>query len=204
MRRVACTLALLLLTSLLPAAARADIIQATNHYGVVTIMNTGIVTTGSELWNFNGIQVNHHSLGRVTFATGALSSGNIWTGGTFSSVGSSFVMTGRAGAGEPRGTIFSGAFEGPINWTLESYSNHIHAYELTGTIVGQLWNGHEATGTTTQTIYTLWNQERVDHIGDIHLGVTKLSATPEPGTLGLMATGLLAIAGTLRRKLIKQ
>jgi len=112
-------------------------------------------------------------------------------------------MIGRGSAGQPKGTIFSGAFEGPISWTLESYINHIHEYELTGKIAGQLWNGHEVTGTTTQTIYTYWNQEKVDHVGNIHLGVTKFAATPEPGTLGLLGTGLVAIAGLLRRKVAR-
>jgi hypothetical protein len=55
-------------------------------------------------------------------------------------------------------------------------------------------------GFTTQTIFLHQNQWFRDQTGDINLGKTSL-AVPEPGTLGLLGTGLIAVAGSMRRKL---
>lgn len=193
--------ALLLLALFAPITARADGINLTNEFGSVTILTSGITTRGSELMSFNGIVApKNHSLGTVSFSTGALATGSIWTGGTFSDVGSSFVVTGRGMYGEPRGVIFDGAFIGAIDWTLVSSNKQFHEYQLTGDIEGQIWTGRMVTGSTTQTIYTYWNQEKVDHQGGIHLGGTHLN-TPEPGTLGTLGIGMVGIAGLLRRKL---
>ncbi len=205
MRRVVCTLALLAVMALvMPIIAQADTIDLTNQYGTVTITSNGISSVGSQLQSFNGIQANPgHALGSVTFNTGALVSGSIWTGGVFSATGSSFVVKGVGNMGQPKGIIFNGAFEGPIDWTLVASTKLFHEYTLTGTIVGQLYNGHMASGTTTQTIYTYWNQEKIDHKGSVHLGSTVVSSSPEPGTLGLLGTGLVAMAGALRRKIVR-
>lgn len=198
MKRVVFGLALLALV--LPIAARADGITLTNQRGTITILDTGITSTGSQLTSFNGIQApKGHAMGTVNYATGALDSGSIWTGGTFSSVGSFFNVTGVGGYGEPKGPIFTGTFVGEINWTLISSDKFLHIYELQGDIAGQIWNGRMVSGSTTQTIYTKWNQEMIDHKGSIKLGTTQLT-TPEPGTLGLLGTGLVAVAGMLRRK----
>lgn len=198
MKRVVLGLALLALV--LPIAARADGITLTNQRGTVTILDSGITSQGSQLTSFNGIQApKGHAMGTVNYATGALDSGDIWTGGTFSSVGSFFNVTGKGGYGEPKGPIFTGTFVGEINWTLISSDKFLHIYELQGNIAGQIWTGRMVTGTTTQTIYTKWNQEAVDHKGSIRLGSTQLT-TPEPGTLGLMGTGLVVLAGMFRRK----
>jgi hypothetical protein len=198
MKRIWFGLALLAL--LLPVAAWADGVNLTNQYGTVTITDSGIVSKGSELVNFGGIQApKNHSLGSVSFATGALLTGSVWTGGTFSDVGSSFVVIGVGKYGQPKGNIFSGAFLGPIDWSLIASNKQFHEYQLTGEIEGQAWNGRTVTGNTTQTIYTYWNQETVDHKGNINLGLTHLN-TPEPGMLGLMGTGLIAIARVFRRK----
>jgi len=200
MKRVAIGLALLAL--LLPIAAWADGINLVNQYGTVTILSSGITSKGSELTEFNGIVApKRHALGYVSYGTGALVSGSLWTGGTFSATGSYFDVVGKGKWGEPRGNIFIGAFVGPIDWTLISSNKQFHEYQLTGEIEGELWTGRMVTGSTTQTIYTYWNQEKVDHVGFIHLGNTHLN-TPEPGTLGLLGGGLLALAGLFRRKLL--
>lgn len=207
MRRVVCAIVLALLVVVLPVVARADTIDLTNQFGSVTITNAGIASIGSQLKSFNGTLAGKgHALGSVSFWTGAfISTGagsTIWTGGEFSSTGSGFVVKGKWGPAKgDKGTIFKGAFVGAIDWTLVKSSKFFHEYLLTGKIKGQLWNGHMATGTVTEDIYTYWNQEKIDHKGSIHLGGTVLNSTPEPGTLGLLGSGLLAMAGALRRKI---
>jgi hypothetical protein len=175
MRRV---LVLALLALALPMAAWADGIDLVNRFGSITISAAGITSNKSQLKQFNGISAGSGSLGSVTFSTGALVSGSILTGGTFSDVGSSFV--------------------GPVAWTLVAQSGQSLTYTLSGTIQGTLWNGHFVTGTTTQTIYST-NGQITMGIGHIRVGNTGI-LTPEPSTLGLLGTGLVAIAGMLRRK----
>lgn len=199
MKRLALVLAVV---ALVPVAAWADTINLTNHFGTVSITNAGIVSQGSQLMSFNGITASPgHSLGTVSFSTGALSSGSIFTGGTFSSVGSSFVVIGIGNGGQPKGVIFSGSFVGPISWTIVgTQGNFGVTYQLTGTVQGMLFNGHSVTGKVTETIQTFKNQVIVDHRGNVMLG--SLTAVPEPGTLGLFGAGLVAIAGVFRRKLL--
>jgi hypothetical protein len=201
MKRVVLGLALLAL--LLPIAARADGIDLTNRFGTITILNSGITSKGSQLLSFNSFHApKGHAMGSVSFRTGALSSGSIWTGGTFSDVGSGFVVTGIGNFGQPKGVIFDGAFVGPINWAIVgTYGKFTVIYQLTGSLIGQLWTGRTVTGTTTQTITTYKNQEKLDHKGSIKLGQSHLN-TPEPSTLGLLGTGLFAVAGAFRRKLL--
>lgn len=199
MRRV---VVLALLALALPIAAWADTITLTNQFGTVSMTNAGIVSKGMELTGFNGIvPPKGHSLGSVSYSTGALTSGSIAAGGTFSSVGSSFVVVGKGNFGQPKGVIFNGAFVGGANaitWTLISQVGQTIKYELTGNISGQLYTGRIVNGTTTQDITT--HPGQLAHgIGHATLGNTQLS-TPEPGTLGLLGTGLLGIAGTFRRK----
>jgi hypothetical protein len=183
----------------LPIAAWAGGIDLTNQGGTISISLSGITSKGSQLKSFNGIQAPPgKSLGSVSFSTGALTSGTITGGGIFSSVGSSFVVIGKGNYGEPKGVIFSGTFVGDVHWTLVSQVGQTSTYTLTGNLAGQLYNGRMVTGSTTQTIITHPGQ-LAKGIGHINLGNTHLN-TPEPGTLGLLGTGLLGIAGTFRRK----
>jgi hypothetical protein len=183
----------------LPMAAWADGITLTNKFGTISIQQSGITSKGSQLTSFNGIQAPPgHSLGTVSYSTGALVSGSIAAGGVFSSAGSTFDVVGKGNFGEPKGPIFTGGFTGNIDWTLVSHVGQTYVFTLSGDLTGQLYNGVMVTGNTTQTITTHPGQLN-QGVGHITLGNTQLT-TPEPGTLGLLGTGLLGIAGMFRRK----
>ncbi|MGA3194495.1 MAG: PEP-CTERM sorting domain-containing protein [Terriglobales bacterium] len=199
MRRV---VAFAFLALALPIAAWANGIDLTNQFGTISINASGITSKGSELTSFNGFTAPaKHSMGTVSYTTGALTSGSIAAGGTFAGgSASSFVVVGNGHYGVPvKGTLFSGEFSGPVTWTLVSQVHQKVYYTLTGNLTGQLYTGRTVTGSTTQQIYSSVGQLS-SGIGHITLGSTNLHATPEPGTLGLLGTGLVGIAGTFRRR----
>jgi hypothetical protein len=190
-------------------AAWASGIDLTNQFGTVTISNSGISTVGSELLSWGTLQAAQgHSLGGVNFSTGAFTSGGIWTGGTLSATGSTFDVFGvglwakaMAGVNQSPVALFTGSFIGPITWTLVSHTGKFnYVFTLSGEIYGMLYNGHDVTGWTSQTIVLFRNQWAKDGKGSINLGHDHLN-TPEPSTLVLFGTGIVALAGTLRRKL---
>jgi len=195
-------LILIVLALASPLTAFADGIVLTNQGGNIAISNAGISSIGSQLRSFNGIVAPPgHSIGSVRFSTGALTSGSLATGGTFSSTGSSFVVIGKGNYGQPKGTIFSGSFVGPIIWTLTSPPGAKNlTFTLSGTIQGMLYDGRKVTGTTVQNIFTV-NGQLSQGIGHIRVGSTPL-AIPEPGTLSLFGAGLVGLGGMFRRKLV--
>jgi hypothetical protein len=213
MRRIAVVLGLCAL--LLPPAAWSDSIW-TNQFGSVTITNAGIASTGSELMSFFGVTaLPGHSLGSVSFSTGSLTSGSIWSGGTFAGgLASSFDVLGvgpwaKAITGCPSCqnpiTLFVGSFVGPIKWTVITHTGkYDYVFKLSGVVSGELYGGRFVEGYMTQTIDVDQNQWFQNHKGDIRSGNVNFSVSgPEPGTLGLFATGLIVIGGAMRRKLFR-
>jgi hypothetical protein len=198
MRRV---ILLALLALALPMAAFANSgVDFTNSGGTLAGTNSGLSLTGSTLAAVNGLNgggLITGNLGTVTFSTGALASGSLQMGGTFAA-GGSFTITGNGTNGIPNGTIFTGTFSGPVTWTLVTLANGTHNYTLTGVLTGTLGSGFSTNGVTVQlTINTgkgFFNGSTSISSGDTNIVV------PEPGTLGLLGTGLVGLAGLLRRK----
>jgi hypothetical protein len=200
MRRV---ILLALLALALPMAAFANSgVDFTNSGGTLAGTNSGLSLSGSVLIAVNGLNggglITGSNLGSLTFTTGALASGSLQMGGTFAA-GGSFTITGNGTNGIPNGTIFTGSFSGPVTWTLVTLANGTHNYTLTGTVSGTLGSGFSTNGVTVQlTINTgkgFFNGSTTISSGDTNIVV------PEPGTLGLLGTGLVGVAGLLRRKL---
>ena len=191
-----------LLCLALPMAAFAgSSVDFTNSGGTLSGSSAGLTLSGSELIavnGLNGLGLVTGNLGSVGFTTGALTSGNLQMGATFAG-GGNFTITGNGTGGIPNGAIFTGTFDGPVTWTLVTLANGTHNYTLTGSVTGIWYNGSTVYGATVQlTINTgkgFFNGTTTISSGDTNIVV------PEPGSLTLLGTGLIGLAGLLRRKL---
>jgi hypothetical protein len=187
----------------LPLTAFANSIDTTNSGGTLSGSTAGMSLTGSKLiavgFNDGSPITGTPSLGSVAFSTGTLSGGSLQMGGTFNG-GGSFAITSTGASGLPSGTLFNGSFTGPVTWTLVTLSNGTHNYILIGAVSGTWFNGATVYGATTQlTINTgrgFFNGTTSISSGDTNI----VTSVPEPGTLGLLGTGLVGIAGAMHRK----
>jgi hypothetical protein len=194
-------LALALPTALLAGSS----VDYTNSGGMLSGSSSGLTLSGSGLIAANGLNgggLVTGNMGTVTFGTGALMSGSLAQGGMFAG-GGSFTITGNGTNGIPNGTVFSGTFDGPVTWTLVTLSNGTHNYTLTSTggLSGMSGSGFRTVGATVQlTINTgrgFFDGSTTISSGDSNLALV----VPEPGSLGLLGTGLIGLGGVVRRKL---
>jgi len=186
----------------MPLAAFANSnVDFSNVGGVLTGSNSGLSLSGSTLASINGLNgggLVTGNLGSLSFSTGSLISGSIGMGGTFAA-GGSFSITGNGSNGVPNGTIFSGTFSTPAVWSMVTLPNGTHNYILTGTITGML-NGSTVSGATVQlTVNT--GKGFFNGRTSLASGDTSIVVVPEPGSLTLLGTGLMGLAGLVRRKL---
>ena len=116
-------------------------------------------------------------------------SGSLLTGGTFSDVGSSYYLA------YMNGTSFDGTFITPITWS--PVPGEPGYYQFSGAFTGT-WPDSRGFGIVNETYYGSFNSNGV-FTSTSGGGLAMIN--PEPGTLGLFATGLAAMAGALRGKL---
>lgn len=197
-------LLLAVLALALPTAVFAgSSVDFTNSGGTLSGSSSGLTLSGSVLVAVNGLNggglISGNNLGSVGFTTGALTSGSLQQGGTFAG-GGSFTVAGNGMNGIPSGTLFTGSFSGPVTWSMTTLANGTHNYTLTGTLSGWTGSGTAVQGVTVQlTINT--GKGFFNGSTRISSGDTNISATPEPGSLTLLGTGLIALGGLMRRKL---
>jgi hypothetical protein len=209
MRRILTLLAALALA--LPTAVFAtSSIDYSNSGGTLAASGGALTLSGSDLISIRPIPggtLIAGTLGSVSFTTGALASGSLSGAcpinqscqiATFAA-GGTFTITGNGMNGAPSGVIFKGTFT-QADWTLKTLSDGTHSYTFSGGLQGTNASGFGSTSDVSTQLTVNTGKGYFNGIVDLSSGDTNL-VTPEPGSLGLLGTGLIGLAGVVRRKL---
>jgi hypothetical protein len=187
----------------LPTAVFAgSTVDFTNSGGVLSGSSGVLTLSGSTLIAVNGLGgglITGNNLGSVAFQTGALTSFSTTTGNYTFAAGGWFKITGNGMDGVPNGAIFTGTFSGPVSLALVSSANGTNVYDLSGALWGTTPSGFKTTGVSIQLVI---DSGKGPFDGSTTVGSGDSTVVvPEPGSLGLLGTGLIGVAGMVRRKL---
>jgi PEP-CTERM motif len=177
-------------------------VDFTNSGGVLSGSNGVLTLSGSTLIAVNGLNgglITGNDLGSVAFQTGTLTSFSATTGDYTFAAGGWFTITGNGTNGVPNGAIFTGTFSGPVSLALVSSANGTNIYDLSGALSGTTASGFTTTGVSIQLVIDS-GKGPFDGSTIVGSGDTTV-VVPEPGSLGLLGTGLIGLAGVVRRKL---
>jgi hypothetical protein len=197
----------LTLLFILPTSVWANSVSWQNMGGQITASGNAVTLNGSTMTGITSSSASGFNGDSFSFTTGPLVSGTLSGGGSFAA-GGSITISGNGSNGIPLGVVFHGTFTGPTTWTAiwnpNAGPNHDGRwyYSLTGNFSGNLSSGAFVSGTLKEDTFDVPGGKSFDTAVNLDSGVLNISV-PEPETLSLMCTGLLAIGGLFRRKSLR-
>lgn len=167
---------------------------------------------------FPGTPANTFDFGTMSFTTGSVigigpTSATFGAGGLITILSNAGLATATGGAIPSGTTLFTGFFSGPttmsqVNFCVGPCTTFNFHYTLTGPIAGNLDPAvlsHFGLGSNPGVngllvTLTFGFVGPTDPLGVIEGGGTSV-VVPEPGTLALFGTGLIGVAGFIRRRI---